>query len=225
MSFAVACRGVSKSYGEGALAETALAHVSLNFSRGEASVLLGPSGSGKTTLLSILGCLLTPTEGELEIDGQVVPRGARDQRLELRRRKIGFVFQHGQLLGFLTVEQNLRLVADNAGLKPAEAIDRIGQLTARLDIAELRRRKPAQLSGGQRQRVAIARALIHCPSIVLADEPTAALDWANGQVVIRLLIEQARQTNAALIVVTHDTRLIDLFDRVLHLDSGRMQAS
>ncbi|MEQ8667666.1 MAG: ABC transporter ATP-binding protein [Pirellulales bacterium] len=205
------------------MSEAALTEVSLSFARSETCVLLGPSGSGKTTLLSILGCLLTPTEGDIEIDGELVPKTARDKLSELRRRKIGFVFQHSQLLGFLTVEENLRIVAENAGLTPAESKSRVSHLTTRLDISNYRHRKPAALSGGQRQRVAIARALIHRPSIVLADEPTAALDWSNGQIVIRLLIDQAKEANAALMVVTHDTRLVELFDRALHLDSGRMR--
>jgi putative ABC transport system ATP-binding protein len=225
MSTVLSCHRISKSYGQGALSETALAEVSLNFSRGETVILLGPSGSGKTTLLSILGCLLTPTEGDIEIDGEVAPKARRDKLSELRRRKIGFIFQHSQLLGFLTVAENLRIVANNAGLKPTESKARISHLTTRLDIANYLHRKPGELSGGQRQRVAIARALIHRPSIVLADEPTAALDWSNGQIVIRLLIEQAKEADAVLIVVTHDTRLVELFDRVLHLDSGRIRES
>lgn len=225
MTSALTCHRISKTYGQGELSETALSEVSLTFTRGETCVLLGPSGSGKTTLLSIFGCLLTPSDGDVEIDGEKVPKAAQGKLSELRRTKIGFVFQHSQLLAFLTVEENLRIVARNSGLTKADAAAQITHLTARLDVSRYVHRKPAELSGGQRQRVAIARALIHSPAIVLADEPTAALDWTNGQIVIKLLIEQAKESNSVLIVVTHDTRLVELFDRVLHLDSGKVRES
>ena len=225
MTSVLACHRISKSYGHGELSETALSEVSLTFRRGETCVLLGPSGSGKTTLLSILGCLLTPTDGDFEIDGEKVTSPAASKMSELRRTKIGFVFQHSQLLAFLSIEENLRIVAWNAGLTKKDANARIHHLTERLDIARYLHRNPSELSGGQRQRVAIARALIHRPAIVLADEPTAALDWSNGQTVIRLLIEQAKEANSVLIVVTHDTRLVEHFDRVLYLDSGKVRES
>jgi putative ABC transport system ATP-binding protein len=144
---------------------------------------------------------------------------------ELRRDKIGFVFQHAQLLPFLSVEDNLRVVAKNAGLSAVRVGQRITELTKTLGIEPYRHRKPAELSGGQRQRVAIARAVLHRPPIVLADEPTAALDWENGQAAIRLLVEQARAEHSLLIVVTHDTRLVKHFDRVLRMESGRIQES
>ncbi len=216
------CTALTKTYGTGALAEVALREVTVSFARGEACVLLGPSGSGKTTLLSILGCLLSPSAGELSIAGQRVPYESPDHLTALRRDKIGFVFQHAQLLPFLSVEDNLRIVAGNAGLSAARVGQRIAELTKTLDIEAYRHRKPAELSGGQRQRVAIARAVLHQPPIVLADEPTAALDWENGQAAIRLLVAQAKEENALLIVVTHDTRLVPLFDRVLHMESGRI---
>lgn len=219
---ALACHYLSKTYGRGDLAETALSGVSLECQRGEACVLLGPSGSGKTTLLSILGCLLSPTSGKVEIEGQQVPHGQPGKLIALRRHKIGFVFQHAQLLPFLNVERNLSVVARNAGLSRRDISLRIGELTETLGIAPYRHRKPAELSGGQRQRVAIARALLHRPPILLADEPTAALDWENGQAAIRLLIEQARAENSLLIVVTHDMRLVPLFDRVIRMESGRV---
>lgn len=214
---------LAKTYGQGDLAELALREVSLELAVEQSCVLLGPSGSGKTTLLSILGCLLTPTAGELSIAGNRVRFNRPSELIELRRRSLGFVFQHAQLLPFLTVEDNLRVVAVNAGLSRAATAARISDLTARLGVASYRRRKPAALSGGQRQRVAIARALLHRPAIILADEPTAALDWENGQAAIRLLIAQAKAESALLIVVTHDTRLVPLFDRVLHMESGRLR--
>ncbi|MGD9715155.1 MAG: ABC transporter ATP-binding protein [Thermomicrobiales bacterium] len=218
----LACNALAKTYGRGTIAETALAGVTLKCARGETCLLLGPSGSGKTTLLSILGCLLSPTDGQVEIEGERVPYGRPGKLIALRRDKIGFVFQQAQLLPFLTVESNLRVVAKNAGLRRPEIRQRIGELTDALGIRAYRHRKPAELSGGQRQRVAIARALLHRPPIILADEPTASLDWENGQAAIRLLIEQAKAENSLLIVVTHDTRLVPLFDRVLQMESGKI---
>lgn len=221
----VQCDGLTKTYGHGATAETALVDVSIELEAGSSCVLLGPSGSGKTTLLSILGCLLTPTAGRLRIAGQAVAFDQLGALTELRRKSIGFVFQHAQLLPFLTVEANLRVVCQNAGLTSDESRDRITHLTTRLSIDGYLKRLPSDLSGGQRQRVAIARALLHKPPILLADEPTAALDWKNGQAAIQTLIEQAGAERSLLIVVTHDTRLVPLFDRVLHMDSGRLQSA
>jgi putative ABC transport system ATP-binding protein len=184
-------------------------------------VLLGPSGSGKTTLLSILGCLLPPSAGELWLRGQRV-RHEAGVLAELRRRHLGFVFQHAQLLPFLTLEENVRLPGRNAGLREAEVSGRVKELVRRLDVAGLGQKLPAQASGGQRQRIAIARALVHRPAVILADEPTAALDWQHGEQVVRLLTEQARRDGAALLTVTHDTRLVPLFERVFVLDAGRL---
>jgi len=216
------CHRISKTYGRGALAETAVSDVSLSFQRGDACVLLGPSGSGKTTLLSMLGCLLTPTAGELQLEGRPIPFRSPGKLASIRRDKVGFIFQHAQLLPFLSVEENLRLVGRNAGMARDDIQARIHQLTTALGIAQYLHRKPRALSGGQRQRAAVARALVHRPAIVLADEPTAALDWHNGQTVVKLLIQQTKLENALLIVVTHDVRMVDLFDRVLHADSGKV---
>lgn len=222
MQSVLACHHLSKSYGCGALAETALCDVTLTFRRGDTCVLLGPSGSGKTTLLSILGCLLTPTEGVVQIDGISVPRNSASDMSAIRRNKLGFVFQHSQLLPFLSVSENLSIIGSNVGLSRHECNARVDDLSRRLGLADYLHRRPHELSGGQRQRAAVARSLIHRPCVVLADEPTAALDWANGQAVVRLLIGQAKELNTLLIVVTHDTRLMSLFDRVLHMDSGKV---
>ena len=141
----------------------------------------------------------------------------------MRRTKIGFVFQHAQLLPFLSMEENLRVIGKNAGIDRGRPDVRLAELAGRLGIDRLLDRKPEHASGGQRQRVAIARALIHRPPIILADEPTAALDWNNGQTVIRLLTEQARIDNALLVTVTHDTRLLAFFDRVFQIDDGKVR--
>jgi len=226
MATALACYNLTKSYGTGSIAETALTDVSLTFHAGESCVLLGPSGSGKTTLLSIFGCLLSPTSGTVELDGKLVKYSSAADLTRLRRNAIGFVFQHAQLLPFLTVRENLAVVAENSRVAPSvpHIAKRIVALLDQLGITQYAHRKPGDLSGGQRQRVAIARALLHRPKIILADEPTAALDWENGQSAVRLLAEQAKDDGALLIAVTHDTRLIEFFDRVIHLESGRARA-
>ncbi len=223
MSVALSCLKLAKHYGEGDLTEPVLNDVTLHIQQGEACVLLGPSGSGKTTLLSILGCLLTPSGGELTLAGVRVPFGESERLGTLRREKLGFVFQHAQLLPFLNAEQNVALVGENAGLTRAAAQARAAELLAHLGMEAARTKLPGQLSGGQRQRVAIARALVHRPPIVLADEPTAALDWQHGQTVAQLLVEQTRAAGAALVVVTHDQRLVPRFDRVFTMDQGQLR--
>ena len=187
---------------------------------GDKCVVVGPSGSGKTTLLSILGCLLSPCSGALEIDGQPICHSSKSQMVSVRRRHIGFVFQHAHLLPFLTMEENVRAVAHNAGMNRREINQRIAGVFDRLAIADLRRKSPRQASGGERQRVAIARAIIHRPSIVLADEPTAALDWENGHAAVRLLCEVVDQERAVLVTVTHDPRLLAFFNRRFRIDQG-----
>jgi putative ABC transport system ATP-binding protein len=216
------CRQIGHAFGAGALAETVLRNVSVSFAKGEACVLLGPSGSGKTTLLSILGCLLRPSCGEIHLDGKPVDHKAAGTLGLLRRHQIGFVFQQAQLLPFLTMEENLSIIGRNVGLSRAETAQRINHLLERLDIEALRHKRPHQTSGGQRQRVAIARALLHRPPILLADEPTASLDWEHGEAAVRLLVEQAREEGALLVTVTHDTRLTPLFHRVLRIEGGRL---
>ncbi|MCA9094961.1 MAG: ATP-binding cassette domain-containing protein, partial [Planctomycetaceae bacterium] len=169
-----------------------------------------------------LGCLLTPSAGQISLDGQRVNFKNHRQLTSIRRSKLGFVFQHSQLLPFMSVAENLRLVGKNAGMKPQSIRDQILILTAKLGISELLQRRPGDLSGGQRQRVSIARALLHGPSLILADEPTAALDWENGSTAMQLLVDQAKERGAALITVSHDTRLVDMFDRVLTVSQGEV---
>jgi len=222
MVTALACHQLTKTYGRGDVAETALAEVTLDFQAGESCLLMGPSGSGKTTLLSIVGCLTSPTGGTVEIAGKKVNYNKKGDLITLRRTHIGFVFQHAQLLPFLSVRENLSIVATNAGLPTSDSAIRIQSLLGKLGILQYADRKPDNLSGGQRQRVSIARAVLHRPQIILADEPTAALDWENGQAATKLLIDQARSDGALLIVVTHDARLTHMFDRALHLESGKL---
>lgn len=221
MAAAVECHQIIKEYGSGGLSEKVLQGVSLRVESGEACLLMGPSGSGKSTLLSILGCMLTPTSGRLTVAGQAVPSGSSAAALAaLRARRLGFVFQHAQLLPFLNVQDNLLLAGRNAGVDRSTLDERIGRLMRDLDIEATRFKRPRQLSGGQRQRAAVARSLLNAPSLLLADEPTAALDWNSAQAVVRLLVDQARGHGAGLVAVTHDPRLIPHFDRVLEIDSG-----
>jgi putative ABC transport system ATP-binding protein len=222
MATVLQCEGLHHTYGRGETAESVLAGVSASFAAGEACVLLGPSGSGKTTLLSILGCMLKPTAGELTVRGERVDWQSPRRLTHRRRVHLGFVFQHAQLLPFLTVAENLEVVGRNAGLSSRMVTARIEELLDRLGIAAMRHKKPDHLSGGQRQRVAIARAVLHRPPILLADEPTAALDWQHGQEAVHLLVEQARAEGAMLLTVTHDTRLLPLFRRVLRIEGGRL---
>ena len=223
MSAILECDAVRKVYSSGeGHSEEVLHGITITLVRGECVILLGPSGSGKTTLLSILGCLLTPTSGELRIDNEVVNFSSTATLTERRRSTIGFVFQHAQLLPFLTVEENLATVGRNAGVAPAELARRITALLEILRLESAAMKFPSQLSGGQRQRVALGRALVHDPSIILADEPTASLDWENGTIVVDMLTNRARELKAALVVVSHDTRLIPRFNRVLQIESGRV---
>lgn len=216
------CRDIRHTFGQGDLAEEVLRGVSVTFSAGETCLLLGPSGSGKTTLLSILGCLLTPSSGELCLGGEVVDCRSGDHLTRLRRDKIGFVFQHAQLLPVLTVWENLEVVGWNTGLAGKSLIRRLDELLDRLGIAAMKSKLPTQLSGGQRQRVAVARALLHRPPIVLADEPTASLDWEHGESTMRLLVEQARAEGSLLLTVTHDLRLLSFFGRHLRIKQGQL---
>jgi ABC-type lipoprotein export system ATPase subunit len=216
------CENVHHTYGRGEVAESVLVGASASFSAGEVCVLMGPSGSGKTTLLSILGCMLKPTTGELTVCGERVDWQSSRRLTYFRRARLGFVFQHAQLLSFLTVAENLEVVGRNAGLSANTLADRIKELLERLGIAAMRNKKPDHLSGGQRQRAAIARAVLHRPSILLADEPTAALDWHHGEEAVRLLVEQAQAEGAMLLTVTHDTRLLPMFGRVLRIEEGRL---
>jgi putative ABC transport system ATP-binding protein len=222
MGTVLECKALAKTYGSGALAEPVLRDVNLALSAGQTCVLLGPSGSGKTTLLSLLGCLLSPSGGELRIGGSAVRHTHPGALTEIRRRRIGFVFQHAQLLPFLTLEENVRLVGRNAGLREPELGRRVLELLGRLDLGGVRSKCPGHTSGGQQQRAAVARALVHRPAVILADEPTAALDWQRGEEVVRLLTEHARHDGAALVAVTHDTRLVGQFERVLRLSEGRL---
>lgn len=222
MEEVLVCEGISMTYTSGGTAQPVLNGVSVRLNRGEACLLLGPSGSGKTTLLSILGCLLTPSAGSMRIENEPVDFTSRQRLIKTRRRLIGFVFQQAQLLPFLSAEENVHIVLANGKADGRSDLATTRAIMDRLGIRHLARKKPGQLSVGERQRVSIARALAKKPAILLADEPTASLDWKNGQAAVQLLLEQARATNALLVAVSHDVRLVQMFDRVFELDNGEL---
>lgn len=216
------CEDLEKTFGTGPLAQRVLTGVSMTLGEGQKCAVVGPSGSGKTTLLSIIGCMLSPSGGQVTLAGRPINYASSRELVELRRRSIGFVFQQAQLLPFLSLRENLRMIGINCGVGREVVDSRILEVSQRLGIEPILHKKPAQVSGGQRQRVAIARAVLHRPLLLLADEPTAALDWENGVAAVQLLVEQAALENSLLITVTHDTRLLPHFDRVLRIEGGRV---
>jgi putative ABC transport system ATP-binding protein len=214
--------GLSKIYREGATELRALQEVDLEVRAGELTLLMGPSGSGKTTLLSILGCILRATEGRLELLGREVSSLPERELPRIRREAIGFVFQGFNLFPTLTATENVALALDVRGIRGAEARKKAETLLVEVGMGEKLRSYPADLSGGQKQRVAIARALVGDPPILLADEPTAALDWTSGKTVIELLQRLARVHGRAVVMVTHDPRVLSFGDRIIHLEDGRI---
>jgi putative ABC transport system ATP-binding protein len=220
----IQAQGLGKVYGSGTAAYRALSEVDVEIRRGELTLLMGPSGSGKTTLLSILGCILRSTEGELEILGENVTRLAEKELPRVRRDAIGFVFQGFNLFPTLNALENVALAMDVRGQRGAAAESRALALLQLVGMAEKAKSFPSDLSGGQKQRVAIARALAGDPPILLADEPTAALDSASGRNVIELLQRLAKEQGRAVAMVTHDPRVLEFGDRILHLEDGRVVA-
>lgn len=214
--------GLSKRYGEGSTAVDALKDVNMHIAPGEVVGLIGPSGSGKSTLLKCLGAVTDPTTGRMSLGGEVIFDNAwkvRDLRA-LRRDKIGFVFQAPYLIPFLDVTDNVALLPMLAGYSNKESRAKALQLLTALDVQHRAHAMPAQLSGGEQQRVAIARGLVSRPPVILADEPTAPLDSERAMAVMRILNEMARQYETAIIVVTHDEKIIPTFKRIYHIRDG-----
>ncbi len=222
----VSVRKVSKHFGEGDARVNALTDVSLDVMAGEVVGLKGPSGSGKTTLLNVIGCILEPSAGQLVLNGETVFDGRwlmRDLR-RMRLERIGFIFQAHNLLPFLSVMENVALVLRLAGEGEKAAVTRADELLAYLEVSHRRNAMPAQLSGGEAQRVAIARALANRPRIILADEPTAALDSDRARIVMDLLRRVAVENEASIITVTHDEKIFARFDRLVSLRDGRIDS-
>ncbi len=215
-------RHVSKRLGQGAAEVEALKDVNLALRGGELTLLMGPSGSGKTTLLSILGCMLTPTSGSVHVCGEST-EGARVEELaRLRRQHVGFVFQTYHLFPTLTATENVLLALDLRGEQGDAARRRAEDALARVGLSHKLASYPLELSGGEQQRVAIARALVSEPSAILADEPTAALDAENGKAIMTILSSIASEPGRAVLVVTHDTRLLPFADRIHTIEDGRI---
>ena len=214
--------GITKDLGAGASQVRALDGVSLAIAGGELTLLMGPSGSGKTTLLSILGCMLTPTEGEVRILGRAVAGARPSQLAELRRDHIGFIFQNYHLLPTLSALDNVRLALDVRGEPAVASLAKAKSGLASVGLAQKMNAFPRQLSGGEQQRVAIARAIVGDASAILADEPTGALDSENGHAIMMLLSRIARDPNRGVLVVTHDPRALPFADRIIHMEDGRI---
>jgi len=215
--------GLSKRYGEGATAVDALKEVNMSVAPGEVVGLIGPSGSGKTTLLKCLGAVIEPTQGRMTLGGEVIyDNGWRISDLRvLRLDRIGFIFQAPYLIPFLDVTDNVALLPMLAGRPNGEARARALELLQALDVAHRARAETSELSGGEQQRVSIARALANKPPVILADEPTAPLDSERAMAVMRILNQMATQYHTAIIVVTHDEKIIPTFKRIYHIRDGR----
>ena len=216
--------GLSKTFGTGELAVQALQDIRLSVSAGDLTALLGPSGSGKTTLLLCISLILEPTAGTIVFDDTTIYRnGWTDTDLRrLRREKIGFVFQTPNLIPFLTVRENILFPLELVGVTGHKAEARVMELLDYMEIAHRSNYVPAILSGGEQQRVSVARALANRPKLILADEPTAALDTVRGKKVMELLKKIAREHQTAVITVTHDVRMIEGFDYVYYLKDGQL---
>jgi len=215
-------QGLNHAYGKGELRKQILYNVSVEIQPGEIVIVTGPSGSGKTTMLTLLGALRSAQEGSVEVLGEQL-RQARPATLEKVRRQIGFIFQQHNLLGALTAKQNVELGARASGR--GSAMQRGERAVAMLQSVGLGDRlhyKPGQLSGGQRQRVAIARALVSEPAIVMADEPTASLDRQSGRDVVERMRTLAKEHGTTILLVTHDNRILDIADRIVHLEDGHL---
>jgi putative ABC transport system ATP-binding protein len=215
-------KNIHKSFREGRESVEVLKGISLEVSRGEIVALEGPSGSGKTTLLSIIGCILTPTSGELAIDGKRLNLGNRANLTAIRRKQIGFVFQQFNLFPALSAVENVEYTLNVKGWQGRKARKEAERVIEAVELGDRAKYLPRDMSGGQKQRVAIARALAGSPPLLLADEPTANLDSVVGMQVLELFRTLAKRENRGLLIVTHDHKVRTICDRVLRIDSGRI---
>ena len=213
-------RELTKTYGEGITAVKALDNVDLDVNPGEILMMMGPSGSGKTTLLSIMGCILQATTGSVKVDGREVAGLPESELPKVRLENFGFIFQSFNLFPALTARENVEIALNLKKQNGAVARKRAAELLDQVGLSDKLHVHPANLSGGQKQRVAIARALAGDPRIILADEPTAALDSASGTTVMEILNSLARERNRAVVIVTHDSRVLRYADRTVHIEDG-----
>jgi len=219
----VQVNGLNHYFGDGELRKQALFKNQLEVRRGEIVIMTGPSGSGKTTLLTLIGTLRTVQDGSLRVLGNEL-LGAKTELIVRIRREMGFIFQAHNLFESLTAYQNVNMAAELQGIDPMIADGRIKSLLTRLGLGERIHYKPKSLSGGQKQRVAIARGLVHKPKLILADEPTAALDEKSGREVVTLFQELARDEGCTIIMVTHDNRILDVADRIVNMVDGHIKS-
>lgn len=220
----IIARDLYKGYERGGALTPVLCGLNLTIRAGEFTYLVGPSGSGKTTLLSILGCILSPDAGEVRILGEDLLRLNAEQRADLRRDRIGFVFQRFHLIRGLNAAENVAVPLTLAGMAPRAARKRSLELLEAVGLADRAKSHPARLSTGQCQRIALARALAAGPDLILADEPTASLDAENGRDAMLLLRRLTADQGKTAVVVTHDHRIFEFADRILHLEAGRIRA-
>ncbi len=222
MSDAIQIRGVTKNYNEGSVGTLALSGVDMSVSRGEMVLMMGPSGSGKTTLLSIMGCILRPTAGQVLVQGRDVTALKEKELPPVRLKHIGFVFQGFNLFPTLTAGENVELTLKLKGVRGNKLKDEARRLLELVGLEEKYDAFPSDISGGQKQRVAIARAVAGEPEILLADEPTAALDTHTGKSIVEMMHGFARKQDRAVVIVTHDVRLTEYADRVVRLEDGHL---
>jgi putative ABC transport system ATP-binding protein len=220
MTAAIEIRGVTKNYTESSSNTLALAGVDVTIGRGEMVLMMGPSGSGKTTLLSIMGCILRPTSGQVLLQGRDVTALQENELPAVRLRHIGFVFQGFNLFPTLSAGENVELSLKLKGMRGHPVKDEARRLLELVGLGEKYDAFPSDISGGQKQRVAIARAVAGEPEILLADEPTAALDTHTGKSIVEMMRGMAHSTNRAVVIVTHDVRLTEFADRIVHLEDG-----
>jgi putative ABC transport system ATP-binding protein len=222
-ALAVECRGVTKRFGTGDTATWALRGVDLDVYPGQMTLLVGPSGCGKTTLISLIAGLLDPSDGEISVLGHNLRQMRGPRLVKFRGEHIGFVFQQYNLLPALTAVENAAVPLTIARRPRAAALRQAAEILTAVGLGERLASKPTQLSGGQQQRVAIARALVHRPRLLVCDEPTAALDAGSGRTVMELLRRVAVQPDRAVIVVTHDSRVFDFGDCIVHMSDGSIE--
>ncbi len=213
---------LSRYYKRGDQVIKALDNVSVKIYRGEPTAIMGPSGSGKTTFLNLVGLLDKPTSGSILINGQDVTLMSSKQIVDLRRHTIGFIFQFYNLIDVLTAKENVELPLLIAGVKKKERAQRTAALLSLVGLSDRANHLPDELSGGEQQRVAIARALVNNPSLILADEPTGDLDSKTGRMVMKILLDSCKERDIGLIVVTHDSDIANMMDRILFLRDGRL---
>jgi len=219
----IALQDVSYTYGKGVRQKQILFDISTSVQAGEIIILTGPSGSGKTTLLTLMGALRSAQQGSVKVLGQELKNAREKTQLQVRRQ-IGYIFQAHNLLDSLTISQNVRMALQLGRTKRSESKQRITEVLERVGLGAHIDKYPGELSGGQKQRAGIARALVNRPRVILADEPTASLDKQSGRDVVELIQELAREDGAAVVLVTHDNRILDVADRILHLEDGRMRS-